>query len=54
SFVGGAGVGQGVSRVVEVGEKQLDEQKKTNEKLDEMKRMADMNAGGGTMFSGGV
>ncbi len=54
SFVGGAGVGQGTSQVVQVGEKQLNEQKKTNEKLDEMKRMADMNNGGGTMFSGGI
>ncbi len=54
SFVGGSGVGQGVSRVVEVGEKQLDEQKKTNEKLDEMKRMADMNNGGGTTFINGI
>ncbi len=54
SFVGGAGVGQHQSRVVEVGEKQLDEQKKTNGLLEGMKRMADMNNGGGTIFSGGI
>ncbi len=54
SFVGGAGVGQGVSQVIEVGERQLEEQKKTNEKLDEMNRRADMNNGGGNIFQGGV
>ncbi len=51
-FVGGAGIGQDTTRVVKVNEQQLEEQKKTNEKLDEMMNISNAN-GNASIWTGG-
>jgi len=52
SFVGGSGVGQGAMQTVQ--ENQLQEAKKTNDWLQKIATMADINQGGGsTVFTGG-
>ncbi len=53
SFVGGAGIGQTETSVVKVNEQQLEEQKKTNDKLDEMMNISNAN-GNPTIWGGGI
>ena len=53
SFVGGYGVGQNGSRVIEVNQQQLQEQKKTNSLLEESQRMAAMQNGNLPIFGQG-
>ncbi len=51
-FVGGAGIGQAETRVVKVNEQQLEEQKKTNDKLDDLLKIS--NGGNPTIWGGGI
>ncbi len=53
-FVGGRGVGQETRWEVKINEDQLQEARRTNEILEEMKRMATLNGGGGTPWTGGI
>ena len=52
SFVGGAGIGQAERTVVKVNEQQLEEQKKTNEKLDDLLKIS--NGENPTIWGGGI
>ena len=53
-FVGGAGIGQGARWEVKINEDQLSEARRTNDILEEMKRMATLNGGGGAPWLGGI